>query len=344
MQHARVKFGSPSAFWFASTVVFAAALAISCLFPRNALAQPAAVFTADKDKVDYVTAVGISPDGKYVVAGDRSGNVNIWDRKRKKLLHTLATGDRYVTGIGFTKDGYCYTVSHALSGAPTVRMWSLKTGNVITGQAHSGSRSIGLTPDNKYVIYQRWRNKPIRGKEVVICFAEPLREGVKRRFPGNAKYLTAMSISPDGSLLAAGNKDGLVKIWDVKTQKELRSFQACKNEVVAVAFSPDNKVLAGGFDLAGGVKAWDVKKGKLLSSWNDTGTKPLLFMPDSKYLATGGGGIICVRDWTTRKTVALMEAPGGVSALALSTDRGTLISSCGKGVALWETPNGKNYK
>jgi WD40 repeat protein len=55
-----------------------------------------------------------------------------------------------------------------------------------------------------------------------------------------------MAFSPDGKLIAAGDAEGVVKVWNVVTRAELSTFKAHKDAVLALAFSPDGKTLASG--------------------------------------------------------------------------------------------------
>ena len=46
--------------------------------------------------------------------------------------------------------------------------------------------------------------------------------------------------------MVTGGDDGTVKLWETITGQELVAFKAHSNAVVAVAFSPDGKILATG--------------------------------------------------------------------------------------------------
>src|SRR5207253_42253 len=92
-----------------------------------------------------------------------------------------------------------------------------------------------------------------------------LPEHVARIF-GDAKlrhthWVQALAYSPDGTRLATASHDGSVKLWEVATGRELRSYYGHSEAVRAVAFRPDGKLVAS----AGGdkeVRLWDPDTGK----------------------------------------------------------------------------------
>jgi WD40 repeat protein len=67
----------------------------------------------------------------------------------------------------------------------------------------------------------------------------------------------SVSLSPDGSLAAAGTLDGCVRLWDVKTGRVVSEVKGHDYFVSATAFSPDGKTLASGSNDCT-VLLWDV--------------------------------------------------------------------------------------
>jgi WD40 repeat protein len=72
-----------------------------------------------------------------------------------------------------------------------------------------------------------------------------------------------VAFSPDGQTVAAGWKDGQVRLWDVQSGERKETLKghaiAFSDEIYSLAFSPDGKTLASaGQDAT--VRLWPIKK------------------------------------------------------------------------------------
>lgn len=70
--------------------------------------------------------------------------------------------------------------------------------------------------------------------------------------------VTSVCISPDGTLVAAGSLDTVVRIWDVQTGKLVERLKGHRDSVYSVAFTPDGRGLVSG-SLDKTLKYWDVQ-------------------------------------------------------------------------------------
>ncbi|HXZ70479.1 MAG TPA: hypothetical protein VEH31_06320, partial [Streptosporangiaceae bacterium] len=75
---------------------------------------------------------------------------------------------------------------------------------------------------------------------------------------GASGAVGVVAFSPDGKTLATSSQDGLVRLWDVATGRQIGDPLAGQSsEVGALVFSPDGKTLAAGsFDDT--VRLWHV--------------------------------------------------------------------------------------
>ena len=53
---------------------------------------------------------------------------------------------------------------------------------------------------------------------------------------GHSKGVNCVAFGPDGKFLASGSMDDCVKIWDVKSGKEIRTLEGHSDSVWSVAF------------------------------------------------------------------------------------------------------------
>jgi len=88
---------------------------------------------------------------------------------------------------------------------------------------------------------------------------------VLQTLSGHTKDINALAFSPDGQLLASGDRDGMVKIWSASDGKVLRTLSQFRARPVALSFSSDARSLAVAL-YKGGIAVWDVETGKQLAA------------------------------------------------------------------------------
>jgi WD40 repeat protein len=62
---------------------------------------------------------------------------------------------------------------------------------------------------------------------------------------GGGPAALAVDFSPDGRLLAVSGDHGRVRLWDVRTRREVGELRGLRAWSQAIAFSPDGRLLAG---------------------------------------------------------------------------------------------------
>ena len=156
-----------------------------------------------------------------------------------------------------------------------------------------------------------------------------------------------LAVSPDGTMIAVGEKPGIVALWDVvqfgiqtrfpedRTRRGAREFRIHHDDekpVTSVDFSPDSqRLLSSGWDNT--ARVWDVKTGglflKLNGPKNAQAVQAALFSPDgSRIISVTRDETIQIWDATHGKLVTSVEGSDKAAG-------GLAISSGGKLVATW---------
>lgn len=147
--------------------------------------------------------------------------------------------------------------------------------------------------------------------------------------------VTALGITPDGTALFTGGKDGRIKMWDVATYEMLLDVPVCQVAVNDLAISPDGTFVVTVAE-DGYAKVWDALTAELLIAIpaHMGAANTVIVSPDSLYFYTGGeDGYI--RTWSIeedyKQTQEYFAHYYGVNDITLSENGGYLFSCGGDG-------------
>ncbi|MBD2576686.1 NACHT domain-containing protein [Oscillatoria sp. FACHB-1406] len=142
-------------------------------------------------------------------------------------------------------------------------------------------------------------------------------------FPKTFGAVFTVAFSPDGELLATGDSNCEINVWQVSGSQQVLRLNGHTDWVRSVAFSPDGKILASGsFDRT--IKLWDVKTGKCLQTLrgHTKRVNSVAFSPDGTILASSSRDkTIKLWDILSREcSKTLYGAPTGTPSLIFSPD------------------------
>jgi WD40 repeat protein len=170
------------------------------------------------------------------------------------------------------------------------------------------------------------------GLQREVVFIDVASGDILGKLPGQGEQVTALAFSRDGKTLAvasgAPSVSGELRIYPVPpaglpAEKPAFTLPAHKDEIFALAFSPDNNTLASsGYDRL--IRLWDVTHGKqvrMLKDHSDT-VYGLAFNQDGSLLASASADR-AVKVWETatgRRLYTLAESTDWLYSLVWSPD------------------------
>lgn len=167
-------------------------------------------------------------------------------------------------------------------------------------------------------------------------------------------WVPDMEFSPDGKMLAiVRTGDQGIRLWDVGHGEERPGLKLAGDEnAIAITISPDGTTLAAicSVPLRGGgvhrrIRLWHLKTGAEVAGFQspENQTRSIAFAPDSKSLAVGLDGEICVCDAATGRKLRTLQRYKGKFAVVAFSAGGTIASATQdeKFVRLWDAATGQ---
>jgi WD40 repeat protein len=294
----------------------------------------------------WARAVGFSPDGRYLLAGNAGrpgGQVVRWDvangRRVKPILqHTDGLG--WVHGLAVSPDGTVVYTADVQN--EVVHRWEAATGKElgVTGRHGDELWRLALSPDGRALLTGSANYKKTReGGSARLWDAatgQPL--GALLTHDGR---VFGLAFSPDSRTVLTGSHDRTTRLWDAATGQPLGPPQRHAAEVWAVAFHPDGKtVLTGNGDR--NAQRWD------LATWHPLGpplphdgaVTSVGFTRDAHLIVTtSADGTARLWHPETGKQVGPLLVHGGPVNAAVCGPDGELATCSDDGAArLWALP------
>jgi WD40 repeat protein len=256
-----------------------------------------------------VNSVAFSPNGRFAVSGGGDETIKLWDVQAGKLHRSFSGADR-IEVLAFSPDGR-KVLTNGFAGP---KLWGILTDKGLptsfagaVSDAAFSHRCAALSPDGlmgvsggsfgQLILWDVTTGKQLRKfntKEHDDFIAVAFSPDGKKVLSGSAQWLSGFDSHVFGQTL---------KLWDVATGDELRSFGNFIQPVESVAISPDGALaLTGSADTP--LRLWNIATGEEVHHFeghSDT-VWSVAFSPDGRFALSGSADktlkLWDVSEWT----------------------------------------------
>ena len=204
----------------------------------------------EDDNPDELSQLEISPDGRFLASESRFTPVRLWDLEHDMEVETFPSDVWRI--VGFSPCG-----TYLVCLGECIQLWNIASGEMLETSItqEQVTDEFAFSPCGRYLAAGM---NEILLWDIIRCELHmqlPLPQECQNMFP--------LTFSQCGHYFASGAwwQTGLVKVpiclWEVASGKHLVTFRGHSTDVQALAFSPDNKLLASA-SCDGSILLWDL--------------------------------------------------------------------------------------
>lgn len=204
-----------------------------------------------------------------------------------QLLGALPTSMAQVEAVGFSPDGATVFAAGGERGKRgKIEVFDVRTGAPMTtvGNERDTPLAAAVASGHKLIaVGGAGKHARVHGHDGPEVFAGK-----------HDDFVLALAFSPDGSRLAAGDRTGVVLVWETRGGRLGQTLSGHQGAVHAVAFADDKSLATAGAD--GTVRLWEVAGGK--ERWRQAAhageALAVAFGPDQRIATCGSDGRVRV--------------------------------------------------
>jgi len=321
-----------------------------------------------------VLAVGISPNGQYVVSASYDESIRLWEVKTGKCLKTLF-GKSSFECVSFSAD-----CKYALAGYGdgSLEYWDLELGICVKNLAgHKDEiKCVALTPDGNYAVsgggkkdktFRLWdivngkclyiSTEHVSSVECIAISANANRaitggkydKSIKiwdlnqgncvRSLIGHTSPISKLTITPDGKFAISASEEELkLRLWNLDSGICEQILEGHTSTVGCISITPDGKHSMSGEEWGSrDLIVWDLFSGKCVKRFTGQSTEffCVAVTPDGSGAITGHNSDIYIWDIEKSKNIDPKVKANGIGSIAITADGKQVLLGGNENIQVW---------
>jgi WD40 repeat protein len=282
-----------------------------------------------------VASVSYSPDGAMLASSGYFGDtLKLWRASDGTMVRTFGNTNAtaFIFGpmepVTFLPDGR--TVIGIGEGS-AIGVWNVADGKLLRTISVSGS-DLALSPDGTLIAVAA------SGLIKLVRFSDGV---IVRSITWPADLVQAVAFSPDGAVVAGGDRTGMLRTFRVSDGGPLLSFQAHSDDITALRYSIDgSRIASSSADHT--VKLWGSSSGQLIGtlSGHTDAVNAIALSRDGALLASGSqDNTIKLWSMPAGTLVGTLNQPSPVSSLGFNASSSKLAVAIRDELREWDVPS-----
>jgi len=203
------------------------------------------------------TCVLFSADGRSLIAGTRTGDVQMWSVAERKVVQRQHRADTRIWWLGEVPASGLLAVVQLATGRLEVgypcRVGIWRSADL---QEQTSWMGVGEGPRCAISPSGQWLALSDGFGPLRVWDVKDTSRNVRAALAAGS--VSDVAFSPDGRFLAAANEEGLVHVWELPALRAQPAFRAHRGAINGLAFSPHSQRLATAGEDEEAIKLWDV--------------------------------------------------------------------------------------
>ena len=243
-----------------------------------------------------------TPDGKSLIVAAVNGETYLWNVTTGEKLSRLTDGNDIVDKVALSDDSTKFVTYSKDSKYRIYDLKNPKTDPLVIDDTIRFVNKLDFSTDGEIIAATKTPLHSHTGRAVENFRLQVWNTYTKNlliNIPGEAPYITALKLLPDGNTLVTADVDKQIQLWDIAAGSVQHTFKV--SEVgITLAYAPKSKILAIGNE---DINLWEISSNGKQATLNTTlkGHKYSLlaseFSPDENTLVTASiDGVIIAWD------------------------------------------------